>query len=333
MSEAIHPAPPVRLTVQIVTWNSASIIEEALASLAEQTSAAFELIVVDNDSADNSAAQAETWFQSHPEQRGGVIRSPTNLGFCGGHNLAFRAAQGDWILQLNPDAVLPPDFVERALSIADRQPENVGTIAPLILLPDGSVDSAGLFMDRFRRLYDRGHSEPLGPRYQIEEEVPACTGAVALHRRAMLRDIAPDVEPGSPFDEQLLWMYYDDYDVGMRAWRRGWRVRYIPSLIAHHRRAGRSALRRRRSQPRREVEQTLMIRNRYLMMVKGERVGDLVRSLPWLVPFELARLAYLALRAPRTLRAYRQTIAKLPDAFKARRRLDDRVLASPARLP
>ena len=312
----------IRLSIQIVTWNSAAIIEEALASLATQTSSEFEVLVVDNASADDSARRVEAWFERHRGLRGQLLRSPINLGFCGGHNLAFRAAAGEWILQLNPDAVLPSDFVCRALAVADAQPTDVGTIAPLILLPNGWVDSAGLFMDRYRRLYDRGHGQPLGAEFQLEAEVPACTGAVALHRRAMLLDIAKDEElPGEPFDERLLWMYYDDYDVGLRARRRGWKVRYVPSLVARHRRAGRSALRVHPARETRPVEQILMIRNRYLMMAKCDHVGDLVRSLPWLVPFELVRLAYLSVRAPGTLRAYGQAIALLPAALRARRRL------------
>jgi GT2 family glycosyltransferase len=311
--------PPVRLSIQLVTYNSAPVMDAALESLLAQTSRAFEVIVVDNASVDDSAERAAAWFARG--LRGRLVRSPENTGFCGGNNQAFREGTGEWVLLFNPDAVLPPDFVERALALADAQPADVGTIAPLILLNDGMVDSTGLFMDRFRRLKDRGHGES-PEAYGVEEDVPAATGAIVFHRRSMLLDIAQDDEvPGMPFDERVLWMYYDDWDVGIRARRRGWRVRYLPSLVARHGRAGRSALRQRRKRKRNRWEQTMMVRNRYLQMAKTDPVLEVVRCLPWLVPFEIARFGYLLLTAPGALRGYGQAIAALPRALRVRRRV------------
>jgi GT2 family glycosyltransferase len=303
----------VRLSIQIVTWNSGEDLKACLESLATQTCSDFEVIVLDNASADGSADRAEKMIPSKLDGR--VLRESTNRGFCGGHNHALKASSGEWVLFLNPDAILPPDFVQQAILIVDRADPDVGSICPRILLHDGRLDSAGLTVDRFRRVYDRGHGEAAAGRYEIEEDVEGCTGAVVLHRRAMLEDIAIR---GEVLDEGLF-AYYDDIDLSWRARLYGWRSRYVPNLRAIHRRSGRNALRKRATDAPRTAQQMLMVRNRFLVMTKCERAIDLVKGLPWLLPFEAARLLFLVVRAPGALRGYLGAASMLPTALRNRR--------------
>ncbi len=302
-----------RISVQIVTWNSAGVIDACLESVAAQSSPELEVIVVDNASTDDSAERVAAFLARG--LRGALLRETGNRGFCGGQNRALAASSGDWVLFLNPDATLPPDFVEWAITVVDGLPSEVGSVAPRILRPDGRIDSAGLVLDRFRRLYDRGRGEAAAARYAQEEDVLGGTGAVVLHRRAMLDDVAI---AGEVLDERLF-AYYDDLDLAWRARLRGWRCRYLPSLVATHRRAARNALRGLEARATRGAEQALTVRNRYLVMVKCERLRDVVAAVPWLLPFELARLPFLLVRAPGALRGYRQAAAALPAALRQRR--------------
>lgn len=311
--EAMPKATSPLLSVQIVTWNSADVVDACLASLHAQTSPAMEVILVDNASTDGSVEVAEKWIARG--LRGTLRREGSNTGFCAAQNRALEMSSGAWVLFLNPDAELPADFVERALGLVDTLPPDVGTVAPLILLPDGRVDSTGIVVDRFRRAYDRGRGEPSADSYRMEEDVLACTGAAALHRRSMLLDVAID---GLALDENLF-AYYDDLDLSWRARLRGWRCRYIPALVARHRRAGRNSLRGLAGRSSRGSEQALTVRNRYLVMAKCERVSDLLRSLPWLVLFELARPFFLAWNAPGALRGYVLAARGLPEALRQRR--------------
>lgn len=310
------------LAVQIVTWNHAGDIETCLESLRAQTSRDFELIVVDNASSDGSADRAEAALAGDARAR--VLREDRNHGFCGGHNRALAASRAPWVLFLNPDATLPPGFVAQLSEVAGALPPEVGTLAPLILRPDGTIDSSGLFLDAFRRVYDRGQGErPSGA--TREEDVFGCTGAVAIHRRAMLEDVA---EEGLALDERLF-AYYDDLDLAWRAQLRGWRCRFVPRLVARHARAGRNAVRSGEREGRR-LEQRLAVRNRLLVLLKCERARDALAALPRLVPYELARLAYVALRAPRSLPAYLDAVRAAPSILRSRRFVRSR--ARPARL-
>ena len=320
------PAPTPLLAVQIVTWNHADEIGACLASLRAQTHDGFETIVLDNASRDASADRAEAALAGAAGAR--VVREPSNRGFCGGHNRALALSRAPWVLLLNPDATLPPDFVARFAAVAAALPSDVGTVAPLILRPDGTIDSSGLFLDAFRRVYDRGQGERPSAALR-EEDVFGCTGAVAIHRRAMLEDVA---EEGLALDERLF-AYYDDLDLAWRAQLRGWRCRFVPSLVAEHARAGRNAVRS-GERTGRVHEQRLAVRNRLLVLLKCERARDALVALPRLLPYELARLAYVALRAPGSLPAYADALRAAPAIWRSRRLVHgrarpERLLASP----
>jgi GT2 family glycosyltransferase len=304
-----------RLSVQIVTWNSADVIDACLESLLGQSAPPGDVVVVDNASTDGSAERVQSWFRRG--LRGTLLRETANRGFCGAQNRALGVSGGEWVLFLNPDAVLPPRFLAQASDILSRLEPDVGSVAPCLLRPDGSVDSTGLILDRFRRAYDRGRGEASPARYAREEDVAACTGAVAFHRRAMLEDVALG---GAPLDESLF-AYYDDLDLSWRARLLGWRCRYVPSLVAVHGRAGRNALRGLGGRETRGEEQALTVSNRYLVLAKCESFGALLRDLPWILPFEIARPLFLAFRAPGGLRGYGRAVAALPGALRERRRI------------
>lgn len=306
------------LSIQIVTWQSAAVIDACLASLAAQTSRAFEVIVVDNASTDESADRVESWRPHLPALT--VVREAVNQGFCGGQNRALARATGDWILFLNPDVELPPQFVADALRVCERVPPGVGAVAPCIFLPDGRLDSTGLAMDRFRRAYDRDRGAPAARRMLASRSVLGCTGAAALLRRAMLDDIAID---GVALDEALF-AYYDDLDVAWRATLGGWTCQYEPALLAVHRRGARNSVRGVAGRPTRTYDQVLSVRNRLLVMARCDRRRDVAGALLWLVPFELARVGYLAVRSPRVLIAYVEALRHIGSVLRARARIHGR---------
>jgi GT2 family glycosyltransferase len=311
------------ISVQIVTWNSAGVIDACVAALAAQDSRAFEVVVVDNASVDGCADRVEAWRDRLPALT--LKRERDNHGFCGGQNLAIAASKAPWILFLNPDAVLPNDFIGRSIEVTAALSRDVGSVAPCILLPDGAIDSTGLAMDRFRRAYDRDRSGAPERQSLASTDVLGCTGAVALLRRAMLDDVAVD---GQVLDERIF-AYYDDLDLAWRAALRGWRCRYEPSLTAVHHRAGRNAIRALAGRPTRVRDQVLSVRNRLLVIARCDRPFDVVPALLWLVPFEVLRMVYLGVRAPRVLRAYVEVLAELPAALSARQQIHGRLSGPP----
>src|SRR6185312_5420119 len=94
-----------RCSAIIVTYNSAGSIALCLQALANED---CEIVVVDNASQDDTVAQVQAFQARHPVE---VLRISRNLGFAAGVNHGVRAANGDVLLLLNPDAIAEPGAV------------------------------------------------------------------------------------------------------------------------------------------------------------------------------------------------------------------------------
>src|SRR3974390_3154267 len=95
---ATSPTPHV--SVIIVTWNSAAYLPRCLDALVAQTYRDFEVILIDNNSADGSVIGLEA---SYPSLTLGVRRLDANHGFAAANNLGADLARGPWLALLNAD--------------------------------------------------------------------------------------------------------------------------------------------------------------------------------------------------------------------------------------
>ena len=290
-------APPL-VSVIVVSWNSRRFLPGCLGSVEEQTHPAVETIVVDNGSTDGSAELVAGRF---PRAR--LLKNRDNLGFCRANNDALKHCGGVFILCLNADAVLERDFLEKALPVFGADPR-VGMVSGKVSrFEPGILDSAGQLLTRARRIRDRGYGERDRGLYDEPCEVFSVCGAVALYRREMVEAVS---SAGELFDETFF-SFGEDMDVCWRARRAGWIARYEPSARARHFRggsqtgerslAGRFSQMARRPHPVRAH----IVKNRYLMIIKNDTPGALLRDLPFVLAWEAAQWGWLLLASPRTL--------------------------------
>lgn len=248
-----------RVSVVLVTWNSAPFLRRCLDGLARQTHRDVELIAVDNASTDDSA-----------ELTAPKIRNATNRGFSAAVNQALAIATGEFVLLLNPDCFLEPTYIEEALRAFDD--DGIGSVTGLLLRASGDgVDSAGMRMTRTGRHLD------ITTRPESRTEVFGVSGAAALHRMAFLRDAAVD---GEVLDEDFF-AYREDADLAWRGQLLGWRAVCEPRAVAHHVRHVTPEARRALSA---EINMH-SVKNRFLLRMKNEGVYLALRN----APFELAR--------------------------------------------
>lgn len=304
-----------RVTVIVVSWNSREFLPGCLASVAAQTHPDVETIVVDNGSSDGSADLVAERFPGAI-----LVRNGVNEGFCRANNLALMRASGVFILCLNADAVLEKDYLERALA-AFRSDARVGMVAGLVHRFDGrTIDSAGQILTRARRVKDRGYGEVDSGLYAMGGEVFGVCGAVALYRRKMIDEIA---EEGRFFDESFF-SFGEDMDVAWRARRAGWKALYVPSARARHFRGGSQAapgslLSRVFQMPRRPREvQAHIVKNRWMMILKNDTPGAVLRDLPFIAAWEIVQGAYLLLAAPRVIPHLWRMRGAIADAWRRR---------------
>ena len=214
---------PVRtgVTVVIPNWNGRRWLPGCLRSLAEQSLAPAEVIVVDNGSSDGSPdyLQAE-----HPDVR--ILALGSNTGFAHAANVGVRAAAHDLVALVNTDVVLAPDWLER-MTRALRLDHRAGSVAcKMLSLDDPSrVYDAGDVLRRDGVCEQRGRFGRDDGRWDEPGEVfGACAGA-ALYRRDALLELGG-------FDERFF-AYLEDVDLALRLQLRAWRCRYEPAVAYH----------------------------------------------------------------------------------------------------
>lgn len=122
------------LSVCVVNWNTRDLLRACLQSLYRYPpSEPIEVIVVDNASADGSAAMVRAEFPQVV-----LIANSENLGYARGNNQAMQRAQGEFILLLNPDTEVFEDTLDNALAFMRAHPD-AGAIGAKQLFPDGRV--------------------------------------------------------------------------------------------------------------------------------------------------------------------------------------------------
>jgi GT2 family glycosyltransferase len=213
---------PLRVTVVVVNFNGADCLPRCLESLQRQTYPGFATIVVDNASIDGSADGLEARY---PGVR--VIRSPTNKGFAGGNNLAFREIDDGLVALLNPDAVAAPDWLERLVDAAARHPKYAMFGCRMLADARGErLDGVGDVYHVSGLPWREGHGEPAPGRYLQPREIFAPSAAAALYRRDVI------VATGG-FDEDFF-CYVEDVDIAFRARLAGLRALYVPTAVVVH---------------------------------------------------------------------------------------------------
>jgi N-acetylglucosaminyl-diphospho-decaprenol L-rhamnosyltransferase len=274
--------PGLTPTVGIVTvtYNSAPFFSRFLQSLSAQTQPATRIILVDSGSPDSSFLDLAP---SHI-----TILRESNLGFAAGSNLGWSLVSDlDFILFLNPDAFLPPDFLARATAWLVANP-TVGMLSPTLLrfdIESGNplpiVDTTGVIRSRLGLIVERDSGCPLEvlERYQAPNEVPWLCAAVVLARREALEAVLePTAVPNKPqlFDESFF-MYKEDTDLAWRIRLAGWSLIHFPALVGYHCRGWQD----RRSMSR-EIR-LLTARNELKMCVKNHSPFVLVAVAKYLV--------------------------------------------------
>ncbi|MBI5929656.1 MAG: glycosyltransferase family 2 protein [Chloroflexi bacterium] len=283
-----------QISVHIVTYNSAAHIEMCLDSLLNQQSVEFGVLVVDNASSDDTVAQVE-------KKGVEVVVNPDNRGYSAAHNLAIGRTQSEYVLTLNPDVWLAPDYLAKMVAVLDENPQ-LGSAAGRLLRVEKLgetpqlIDSTGLLMSRSRRQLLRNCGDPVAQTPMQGDRVFGPDGAAAVYRRAMLEDIAIE---GEIFDEDFF-MHKEDVDVCWRAQLRGWQSAYVPEAVGHHIRGFRPGHRERVSADMR----FLGVRNRYLLMMKNEITPHFWRDAPAILWYDLKILGFILLKERASLRAF-----------------------------
>ena len=314
-----------RLSVSavIVTWNSAEFLPRCLEALRRQTES-FELIHVDNASSDDSVAIVRDAFPGCAQ-----IVNDTNRGFTGAVNQAIARARGEFVLLLNPDAFLEPEYAARVVAAMNEAGERFGMGTGKLMRATATdiVDSKGIRMTRTGRHLDigQGGRDGADDRGLRGNEVFGVSGAAAVYRMSFVRDVSIDGE----FLDEDFFTYREDADVAWRGRVLGWRALYVPGAAGVH-------VRRVTPEARRHLPESVnrdSVRNRFLLRLKNEGLYLALRNAPFELTRDLLTVAAVltversSLPALAWLWKNRRRIMAKRRAIQSRRRTPDRELA------
>ncbi len=256
----------VDVSIVVVAYNDATDLPRTLTSAVGQEGVSVELIVVDNASSDRSRDVAAVFA---PQAR--IVALPENVGFAAGMNCGIEASSGRYVLALNPDCRLEPDFAALLASRLNYWPD-VGSASGRIYRAEGRelsatdrLDSTGLYFTASGRHFDRDSGAPAEGRSIAEGEIFGTSGAAGFYRREALE--GAKISTGY-FDADFF-LYREDADLAWRLRRLGWKCLYVPRAVAYH---------RRRNLPERRRAMTAganlhSVKNRFLLRINNETAG------------------------------------------------------------
>lgn len=316
------------VSVTLVTYNSGRFIKRCLESVLEQKYGNMEIVVIDNASTDGTVDILEQFAD-----RCRIYYNDENLGFAEAQNQAIKRAQGEWVLTLNPDVLLLPNFIQALVDAGQVDPK-VGSVCGKLLtiratfdLPDKQlVDSTGIYFTPMLRHLDRGSQEVDNGHYLKYEYVFGATAAAALYRRRMIDDIAVDED----FFDGDFFVYREDADVAWRAQLLGWRCIYTPHARGYHVRNVLPG--NRRALP--AAINMHSVKNRFLMRMKNMTGNLYLRNCLSITFRDSIVIACCLVREQSSLKAFvyiaknwKRVLAKRRDIM-SRKRVDDDYIAS-----
>lgn len=222
--------PPPKVSIVIPTRDRADLLRPCIESILQSQEAypeEFELIIVDNESAE---AESHTLFEQLTRKHAArVLPFPGPFNWSAINNAAAREARGDILLFLNNDTrVLSADWARELASIASRR--DVGAVGGRLLYEDGTIQHAGVVLGG-RAIHEAAGQRPNEGGYfgrtALQRNVSAVTGACLATRKSVFLELGG-------FDEVNLKVAFNDVDYCLKARAAGLSVIYTPFATLYH---------------------------------------------------------------------------------------------------
>ncbi len=207
------------VTAIVPTWNRADLLQSILKNLAAQTRPPDQVIVVDNGSTDATPLVVREFAAD-------LIAFPENRGFAAAVNEGIRQARGEWLLIVNNDVILEPEWLERLVCSAEQ--ENAYFAAGKLLrtnemsVLDGSWD----LISRAAYAWRCGYGRRDGEIWSVRRKISFAPMTAALFHRSVFERIG--------LLDTRFESYYEDVDFGVRCALAGIHGIYEPAAVALH---------------------------------------------------------------------------------------------------
>ena len=209
------------VSIIILNYNAGKLLLNCIDSVFKSTYQNFEVIVVDNLSTDNSHVRCKEKFEKIQ-----LIENKENLGYCEGNNIGIRNANGEFIIILNPDTVVEPNWLNHLMFAYNKfgeglyQPKFFSLNEKLVLQSTGNM----LHIFGFGFARDKGKID--NEKIKSIEKINYASGTCLFTSKIVLDKIG--------LLDPFLFLYHDDLDLGWRAAHIGINSFYVPKSIIYH---------------------------------------------------------------------------------------------------
>ncbi len=253
-----------------INFNTTAVTLELLTSLKKATYTNFEVIIVDNASNENP----EQLINSHyPAVK--FVRSNVNLGFSGGNNLGLKHANGEYMLFLNNDTEVAPNFLEPMVGLLLRDP-SIGIVSPKIIFFNSGnkiqyvgCSNVNPYTGRNKRI---GFLEIDKGQYTGARPTDLIHGAAMMIPRKVIEKVGNMPE--------LFFLYYEEIDWCESIKRNGYKAYVEADAIVYHKESQSTG----KNSP---LKTFYMTRNRLLYLRRNTRG---LKKLSWIAFFSLVSI-------------------------------------------
>jgi len=312
-----------KIAIVIIGYNSLKFLKPCLDALKKQTMLKdLDIVYLENASYDGSIEFIDKHYDFVR-----TIQNTQNIGYTGAANQGVEITTAPYVMILNPDLIMEPDYLEKVYKEIEENPA-IGVIQGKFRKYDFEnmektdfLDSTGLIKFKSTRIHERGQGELDEGQYDQEGEVFGVGGAGPLYRRATLEDVKIMGE----YQDKDFFMYKEDCDLAWRINMAGWKSYYMPKAISYH---GRGTGVHNRNKiggilknrgKLSAFQKKWSFRNHRLMQIKNVSIKELMMHLPWILAREISHFGYTLLREPKLLLQYFSIFKLAPKMFKKRK--------------
>lgn len=219
-------------SVIVLSFNKIDCTRRCMEGLLSTRDSDFELIVVEQGSADGSAAMLEGFRAVFEDARHKMtlIAHEKNVGACTGRNEALAEARGRKIVFMDNDVYVgTADWLEKMAKVLDSD-KSIGMVGPKLVFAweQGTIQFAGGGVSRTGRVQFIGRGHPSDEkRFNVEREVQFVISACMMFGKDLVKKIGELDEAYNP-------VQYEDIDFCYRAREAGYRVVYTPTVVMRH---------------------------------------------------------------------------------------------------
>lgn len=252
------------VSIILVNYNGKNYIKQCIQSILKSEYKNFELVVVDNDSSDQSLDDIK---EELGDFRIKIVRNSKNLGFAEANNIGVNHTKGKYVALLNIDTIVHSTWLEELLWVMEHDC-TIGVAQPKLLSLDDhtTYDSAGDYLDFFGNCFRRGGSwyEKDNGQYDIVQDIFSARGAALITRKEIIEKIGL-------FDDNFF-MFFEDFDFCWRVRLYGKRVVFVPQAVVYHKGGGIST-----TQQSSESANMHAFKNQFICLIKNYNTHNMIK--------------------------------------------------------